>query len=97
MNELTGKYFTKKALLECVKSGPKWGYNRQLNEKIKRLSARRNYPVVDYFEHHHKAFEPCEAHMRCLVLLKEPGRFCFVDVPMWFWRKLPMLRIKVAA
>ncbi len=85
-----GRYFTKRHLLECVKRGPEWGFNRQLNERIVELPEDLKYPVLYCLVHEHRAFEPCEPHMRCVVVYSKKGDEFIVDVPMAFWHKLPV-------
>jgi hypothetical protein len=99
---LRGQHFTKSLLVEAASKGPAWDYNRQLDpEKIGTLPDF-NFPVKLAFFHRHRHGQPCEPHVRCVVLISRqhpsfvaayPDRFertyAIVDVPTDFFRALP--------
>lgn len=85
------KYFTRRHLIECARLGLKWDYNRQVSEKVRELP-EANYPVIRTLVHQHRHFQPCEPHIRCGVGGPN-GLIAFIDVPMWYYDKLPQRRI----
>jgi len=100
--KLRGQYFTKSLLVEAASRGFAWGYNRQLDpDKIGPLPDF-NFPVRLAFIHRHRHGQPCEPHVRCVVLISRqhpnfvaahPDRFVrdysIVDVPTDFFWALP--------
>lgn len=87
--EVTGmfRYFTRDSLVECYEKGEEWGYNRQVNAKVKRLSKGAKFPVVTSIPHYHAGGVEVESHARCIVLVGD--HHLAVDVPMAFFDKIP--------
>lgn len=84
-------YFTRKLLIQASRLGLLWDYNRQLSEKIAEVPDLK-YQVEFHMPHHHRHFEPCEMHIRCIISLapfKQDVVFC--DVPVEFFNKLPRM------
>ena len=82
--------FTRDLLIECFEKGDEWSLNRRISEKVKELPATAVFPVIRTLVHHHAAFRPVKAHMRCVVVVNGKGQCLIVDVPMSFFKKLPM-------
>ncbi len=82
-------YFTRDLLAECCDRGDEWGFNRRLNERVKKLPKTCKFPVADSFPHYHAAFRRVREHVRCVVYLGPERGYTTVDVPKSFFRKLP--------
>jgi hypothetical protein len=94
------KYFTKYQLWRAAENGPRWGYNRQLDPDQIATMPDLDFPVVQTLVHEHRDGEPCEQHMRCVVLVsrtipEDPEDsncrtdMAIVDVPMEVYQDLP--------
>ena len=94
------KYFTRQLLCEAAEKGEGWDYNRQLDPQAVATLPDLKFPVMHTLPHHHRAGEPCEEHMRCVVYVcrtpDDPaaGEHVVVDVPLDFYERLPVARIR---
>lgn len=88
--EATGmfRFFTRDSLAECYEKGERWGLNRRVNAKVKRLPKGDKFPVVRSFPHFHAGGVPVRAHVRCVVMLGDCGHLT-VDVPQAYFDKIP--------
>lgn len=80
-------YLDYQTLCTIADEGIKWNYNRQLDsDAIRKIPKNGLYPISFVMEHHHRCFQPCEAHVRLMIEL--PRGVGFADVPMDFFNNL---------
>jgi hypothetical protein len=94
----TIKYFDK-SLLKTINyfSSKILQYNRTLSPAfIDTLPDDKLFPVVFTLLHEHKAGQPCDPHMRCMIAVQDlAGNFhrVMLDVEMRLYERLPTAEV----
>lgn len=82
------KKITKNQLKQIVDHQNGWQYNRQVEPGIlQTVPDGAEFDLLPTIMHHHKAGEPCEEHLRC-VLSREDKALAFIDMPDAFFQAL---------
>lgn len=82
------KKIAKEQLQKIIEHQDGWDYNRQVEPGIiQRFSDGAEFDLIPMMPHYHKAGEPCEEHLRC-VLSREDQVLAFIDMPNAFFQAL---------
>jgi hypothetical protein len=91
-------YITKGLLIANAEKASEIGYNRQIAPEVLDDISDHRFPIQYLMTRRHKAGEPCEPHIRCMVHLMTRTdselRPVVIDMPFDDYHSLPTIEVE---